>query len=178
MNRDRLRSFVRESGPVAFEIDVFDEGHLPKAADILLGSGLSWTWESTATERDSVVGRRVPTGLTPASARDLAADARWRNGDGYGMFLALYATEQRAPLVEDLPSATRLFVAGEPTPLSAVVIQVGDAEHELAFVPDPRDVHLVALLEAFGRPLDAYAMVPYRQLGTASLEVQLGLAKR
>ena len=178
MNRDRLRSFVRDVGPVAFEIDMLDEGHLPQAADILLASGLSWSWESTATERGITTDRRVPTALTPASAPDLTADARWRNGDGYGRFLALYATQQSAPLVEELSSATRLFAAGEPTPLSAVVIQVGDAEHELAFVADARDVRLVALLEAFGAPLDAYATIPYHRLGTASLEVQLGLAKR
>lgn len=65
------------------------------------------------------------------------------------------------------------FLAGETSPRKAMVIQVGDAVHELVFAPRATDARIIAMIEALGTPLDAYATVPYGRLGTASLEHQL-----
>ena len=180
MNSSLLRLFSRDAGPIAYEIDLFDGAHLATTASMLLASGLDWHWHGArAPHRPGVAVRERPlTRLTVESAADLVADAAWRDEDDFGCFMALFALLPGAPvdLATSLDAAVQQFLA-EREPLRAVVIQVGDAAHELAYVPHDPVPEVVAFLRraGVGTATDTHKVLPYSRLRTASLEVQLGV---
>jgi len=176
----RLRHFARKTGPEGFEIDLFDVDHVARSGHLLLDSGLTWYWQSRWPVRDAATAPepRLLTRLTSETANDLVADAAARDVDAYGRFIAMFACrpEDERELADEIDPAIRRFAVHEARPICAIVIQIGDAEHELAYVPHRADTRIQALIAALGPGPRAYDVVPYRRLSTAALEVQLGLS--
>ena len=171
---------MRKTGPEGFEIDLFDVHHVARSGHLLLESGLTWYWQSRWPVRDaaSPPEPRLLTKLTTESADDLVADAVARDVDAYGRFIALIACrpEDEREMAEEIDRAIQRFAVHEAGPICAIVVQIGDAEHELAYVPHRADTRIQALLAASGPGPGAYDVIPYRRLATAALEVQLGLS--
>jgi hypothetical protein len=93
--------------------------------------------------------------------------------------MALFATSpgwwngERATLDE----ACRSFARGDPAPIRAILIQIGDAQHDHLFVPQEPREEVGRFRSAIGPPPETYRTLPYRRLRTAALEVQLGLGR-
>lgn len=177
----RPRTFTRETGPVCYELELLDPRRWAETRRALLASGLTWVWRSavrSAPAEGRGAGTRPPTVLTAERLAELGADVTWRDADGYGRFIALYALGHEAggPVAEaDLDAWAQDFAQREAGPLLAVILQVGDSVYDHAFVPHAPDPRVRRFLEEVGPPLADYPAVPYTKLYTASLEAQLGM---
>lgn len=167
--------FARDTGPICYELPIFGSGDESDdaAIDELLGSRLSWLWESATRERRAAAGSsgsRELTSLDAARRPQLVADLRYRDEDRFGRFVALYGVRQAAALSpESLAEQIGRF-AGESGPLEAVIVQLGDCPDEYLFVGHEPTPELEALLDALGIGGQEWADVPYERLYLASLE--------
>jgi hypothetical protein len=171
--------YLRDAGPICYEVDLFVAPTAQRLAPILLVPELAWAWRSEWTwPRERGVTRR--SRLKPvesASIHDLAGDAAFRDADGYGRSITMIALQPDWWDGDEgaLDGPIRDFARGAKGPIQAIVIQVGDAQHEHAFVPQTPSQPVRAFLASVGPPPDAYLARAYRRLGTAALEVQLSL---
>lgn len=177
-----LNRYVRDDGLVAWEIDLLDAPHLPGLNLTLLGHPLAWAWraEWRPSGRDTDAWQRPPQLVTQETISELLEDAAWRDADGYGRWILLVAMQpgwwNRDPATLD--EAVTTFAARCEGAVEALVLQIGDAQHDLAFVPERSHPEVAAFMDRVRPPAAAYRTLPYRRLYTASMEAQLGLDRR
>jgi hypothetical protein len=151
--RDGVVCYLRENGPIAYELDLFERSPRERA-DTMISSELSWAWKG---------GSRDWTHLTRISLSAFLADVP--SG------ALLVGTEGELPT--DVTDATvkdwiRRFSRTEPTPLSAV-INVATSQ-QLLFVQQHASDAVNTLLDAWGVDKGAAARKAYPRLGPATLE--------
>lgn len=155
--RPVVTCYLRENGPIAYELDLFTSAPRERA-DAMMSSALAWAWKSRTREW---------THLTRISLSAFLADAP----DG----VLLVATEGELPT-----ELTDAFVAGwirhfsrlQPVPLAAV-IQV-TADRQLLFVQQHASEAVNGLLDDWGLDKGAAERKSYARLGPASLESVAG----
>ncbi len=175
-----MARYVRDEGPICYGVDLLEQPKKSRLKTLLVGDGMAWLWRSEWYEGASAHGTRRERGPTPVTDETLpflVEDAAFRYPDGYGKFIALFAAAPEWWNGEPgaLDEAIRGFARGDAEPIWAVTIQVGDAQHEHLFVPQQPREEVSRFRSSVGPPLETYRTLPYRRLGTAALEVQLGL---
>lgn len=145
--------YLRENGPVAYELDLFDDSPRERV-DAMLASGLSWAWES---------GTRGWTHLTRISLSAFLADV-----SGGAVIVGTQGDLPTDVTGDVVKEWIRHFSRTQPTPL-AVVINAASSQ-QLLFVqqhaPDPVN----ALLDAWGVDKGAAVRKAYPRLGASTLE--------
>jgi hypothetical protein len=161
--RAPVTCYLRENGPLAYQLDLF--GDTPRdAAETLLSSGLAWAWTS---------GTREWTHLTRISLSAFLADL-----PGGALLVAVEGelpTHLTGDVVKDW---VRRFCRIEPVPL-AVAISATPAPdpkrrnspgQQLVFVQQHASAPVNALLDALHLDRRAAARSAYARLGPSSLE--------
>ena len=152
-NRHVFTCYLRENGPIAYELDLFVSAPRDRA-DAMMSSTLSWAWKS---------GAREWTHLTRISLSAFLADL---SGG-----VMLIATEGELPTeVADVVVADwiRRFCRLQPVPLAAV-IRAG-ADRELLFVQQHASEPVNRLLDDWGLDKGEAARKAYARLAELSLE--------
>jgi hypothetical protein len=145
--------YLRENGPIAYEVDLFDAAPRDRA-DAMMSADLAWAWKSGSREWThltrislSAFLSDVPTGVIVVAAEgDLPTDVN----DG---------------LVKDW---IRRFNRVQPVPLAAVISVAGS--QQLLFVQQHASDAVNDLLDAWGLDKGAAVRKAYPRLGAASLE--------
>lgn len=151
--RGAVTCYLRENGPIAYELDLF--GEVPRErVDLMLDSGLSWGWRGREREW---------THLTRISLSAFLADLP--------AGVVLVGTDGELPT--NVSDATvkdwiRRFCRVQPVPLVAA-IQV-TADRQLLFVQQHASEAVNALLDEWGLDKGAAVRKAYPRLGAASLE--------
>lgn len=146
--------YLRENGPIAYELDLF--GSDPRErADAMMSSDMSWTWRSAG---------RDWTQLTRVSMSAFFSDLS--SGD-----VLLLATEGEPP--PDLGNAVvsdwiRKFCRIQPSPVSAVISAGGG--RQLLYVQQHASESVNSLLDAWGLDKGSALRQSYARLGAGSLE--------
>jgi hypothetical protein len=151
---DGVACFLRENGPIAYELDLFGESPRGRV-DAMMSSGLSWAWKGSA---------RDWTELTRISLSAFLADLASGN-------VILLATEGEPPV--DLSDLTvkewiRQFCRLQPSPLAAVITTADN--RQLLFVQQHATDAVNVLLDEWGIDKGAAMRKAYPRLGPASLE--------
>jgi len=151
--RPSLTCYLRENGPIAYELDLF--GSSPRdRADAMMSSELSWAWQG---------GTRGWTHLTRISLSAFLADVP--SG------VVLVATEGELPTDvtgRAVADWIRRFARLQPAPLAAVITVTPD--RQLLFVQQHASDPVNRLLDDWGIDKGAAARKAYARLGPASLE--------
>jgi hypothetical protein len=151
----RAICYLRENGPIAYELDVLSSAPRDRAA-AMLSSSLMWHWRTTA---------RGWTELTRVSLSAFLADLA--GGD----LLIVGSPHELPGEVSDglVGGWFRQFCRAEPTPLAAVVsLSTG---RQLLFVQQDVPAAINDLLGAWAIDKSAAERKSYARLGAASLEV-------
>jgi hypothetical protein len=151
--RSVFTCYLRENGPIAYELDLF--GAEPRdRADAMMAGELSWAWKS---------GTREWTHLTRISLSAFLADLP--------AGVLLVATDAELPTeVSDAGVAEwiRRFARLQDVPLAAVIHVTPD--RQLVFVQQHATESVNRLLDEWGLDKGAAARKSYARLGPASLE--------
>jgi hypothetical protein len=151
--RSVFTCYLRENGPIAYELDIF--GSAPRErADAMMSSSLAWAWKS---------GARDWTHLTRISLSAFLADV--------AAGVLLVATEGELPTdVTDAEVAEwiRRFSRVQPVPLAAVIEVT--AARQLLFVQQHASEAVNELLANWALDKGAAERKSYARLGAASLE--------
>jgi hypothetical protein len=152
--RPSVTCYLRENGPIAYELDLFASTPRDRA-DAMVSSDLDWAWKSRTREW---------THLTRISLSAFLADLP--------AGLVLVAIEG------DLPTALtdgavadwiRRFSRVQPVPLAAVITVQPD--RQLLFVQQHASEPVNRLLDDWGLDKRAAERKSYARLGPASLEI-------
>ena len=153
--RSSVACYLRENGPIAYELDLFAANPRDRA-DAMLSSGLEWSWRSPS---------RDWTELTRVSLSAFLADL------SAGEVL-LTGTEGDAPhhaldngIVKDW---IKRFSRLQPTPVVALISVRGGKQ--LLFVQQHASDAVNRLLEAWGLDKGSAERRSYARLGAISLE--------
>ena len=150
-----LTCYLRENGPIAYEVDLFASSPRDRA-DAMVSSELAWAWKSPT---------RDWTHLTRISLSAFLADV--------GAGVLLIATEAELPTdVTDAVVANwiRRFSRIQPAPLAAVIsVTPGN---QLLFVQQHASEPVNRLLDEWGLDKGAAARKSYARLGPKSLEAR------
>jgi len=146
--------YLRENGPIAYELDLFASDPRERA-DAMMDSELAWTWRSP--DRDW-------THLTRVSLSAFLADA------ATGAVLLL-GTEGETP--HDLGNASvrewiRHFSRIQDSPIAAVISVAGG--RQLLFVQQHASDSVNRLLDAWGLDKGSAQRQSYARLGQVALE--------
>lgn len=145
--------YLRENGPIAYELDLFDASPRERA-DAMFSSGLSWAWTS---------GQREWTHLTRISLSaflaDVPAGALVIGAEGE------LPTDVTDPTVKEW---IRRFSRIQPGPLAAV-INVAPGQ-QLLFVQQHASDAVNDLLDTWGLDKGAAVRKAYPRLGSSTLE--------
>ncbi|HJR60484.1 MAG TPA: hypothetical protein VJ813_13825 [Vicinamibacterales bacterium] len=152
-SRPSLTCYLRENGPIAYELDLFTSSPRDRA-DAMMSSELSWAWQG---------GVRGWTHLTRISLSAFLADVP--------AGVALVATEGELPT--DVTNGAvaewiRRFARLQPAPLAAVITVTAD--RQLLFVQQQASEPVNRLLDDWGIDKGAAERKAYARLGAASLE--------
>ena len=145
--------YLRENGPIAYEVDLFAAAPRDRA-DAMMNSPLAWAWKS---------GTREWTHLTRISLSAFLADVPGG--------VLLIGTETELPTEVADPAVAdwiRRFCRLQPVPLAAV-IRVG-ADRQLLFVQQHATEPVNRLLDDWGLDKGAAERKSYARLGDLSLE--------
>jgi len=145
--------YLRENGPIAYELDIFT-AEPRERADAMMDSELSWAWKGTT---------RDWTHLTRISLSAFLADVP--------QGILLIATEGELPTeVDDQMVAEwiRKFCRLQPVPLTAAVRIAPD--RQLLFVQQHGSDPVNQLLDEWGLDKGAAERKSYARLGEHSLE--------
>ena len=151
--RQVFTCYLRENGPIAYELDLFASAPRDRA-DAMMNSPLAWAWKS---------GTREWTHLTRISLSAFLADV--------SAGVMLVATEGDLPTeVTDAAVAEwiRRFARIQPVPLAAVISVTAD--RQLLFVQQHATEAVNELLANWGLDKGAADRKSYARLGPASLE--------
>lgn len=145
--------YLRENGPIAYELDLFTSSARERA-EAMIGAPLAWAWKS---------GTREWTHLSRISLSAFLADLP--NG------VLLVASEQDLPTGvtdADVAEWIRRFSRFQPGPLAAVVNAA--AGRQLLFVQQHATDAVNELLADWGIDKGSAARKAYARLGPDSLE--------
>lgn len=150
--------FLRENGPIAYQLTLFPPGARDRA-DAILGSDLSWYWRSSAREW---------TALSRWSLGALLEDVASPQAD---VLIVGIASADAPAHTEDAVVASwmKAFAADAPGPLH-VVIHHRSGVPALVFVAQHPLETVRALLHAWSIDRDRAERRAYARLGDASLE--------
>ena len=151
--RSVFACYLRENGPIAYELDLFRSSPRERA-DAMMSSPLAWAWKS---------GAREWTELTRISLSAFLADVPGG--------VLLVATEGDLPVhVTDAGVAEwiRRFSRLQPGPLAAIISVTAD--RQLLFVQQHASEAVNELLANWGLDKGAAERKSYARLGPASLE--------
>ena len=151
--RTAVTCYLRENGPIAYELDLFTTAPRERA-DAMTSADLSWAWQS---------GAREWTHLTRISLSAFLSDVP--NGVVVIAARAELPTEVNYELVKDW---LRRFNRVQPTPLEAVIKVAGP--QQLLFVQQHASEAVNGLLDAWGLDKGAAVRKAYARLGPATLE--------
>lgn len=145
--------YLRENGPVAYELDLFTSAPRDRA-DAMMDSPLAWAWKS---------GSREWTHLTRISLSAFLSDVP-------GGVVVIAADGELPTGVTDalVKEWIRRFSRIQPGPLAAVISVQGP--QQLLFVQQHATEAVNALLEAWGLDKGAAVRKAYPRLGPATLE--------
>ena len=151
--RSVFTCYLRENGPIAYELDLF--GADPRErADAMMAGGLSWAWKS---------GTREWTHLTRISLSAFLADLP------AGVLLIATAGELPTEISDSgVAGWIRRFARVQDVPLAAVIQVTPD--RQLLFVQQHATETVNRLLDDWGLDKGAAARKSYARLGPASLE--------
>lgn len=148
-----LTCYLRENGPVAFELDLFATAPRERA-EVLLASALDWAWKDRS---------RGWTRLTRVSLSAFLADVPG------GLLLAGFEGDLPSDITDTLlADALRRFVRVHPTALAAVVTSAPD--RDLLFVQQHATDAVNDLLAGLGIDKADAARRPYAHLKQRKLE--------
>lgn len=151
--RPRVTCYLRENGPVAYELDLFTATPRERV-EAMLDGGLAWAWTS---------GVRGWTHLTRVSLSAFLADLP------SGTRLIAVEGELPTDLAgRDVAYWIRRFCRLQPVPLAAV-IEVS-ADRQLLFVQQHASDAVNRLMDDWGIDKGATARQAYAHLGRNSLE--------
>lgn len=145
--------YLRENGPIAYELNLFDDAPRERA-DAMISSGLSWAWKSHTREWTHLTRISLSAFLA-----DVASGALLIGVEGE------LPTEVSDPVVKDW---IRRFSRLQPVPMAAA-ISVTPAQ-QLLFVQQHASEAVNALLDTWGLDKGAAVRKAYPRLGAASLE--------
>jgi hypothetical protein len=152
--RAHVTCYLRENGPLAYELELFGAASPRERAGLLLDSGLAWAWKG---------GPREWTELTrislPAFLGDLTLGALLVGVDGE---LPTHVTD------ETVKGWLRCFCRVDPAPLAAAASVSPD--RQLIFVQQHASPAVSALLDAFDLDRRSAVRTAYARLGAAGLE--------
>jgi hypothetical protein len=151
--RSVFTCFLRENGPIAYELDLFTTAPRERA-EAMMSSPLNWAWKS---------GAREWTHLTRISLSAFLGDV--------GSGATLIGTEGELPTeVTDAIVADwcRRFSRVQPVPLAAVIHVTAD--RQLLFVQQHATDAVNDLLAEWGLDKGAAERKSYARLGDSSLE--------
>lgn len=152
--RPSVVCYLRENGPIAYELDLFSSASRDRA-DAMTSGELSWAWK--APNRDW-------TELTRVSLSAFLADVA-----AGGVLLAGADGELPVDLSDPVVKGwIRRFCRLQPTPLAAVISVSGG--RQLLFVQQRASDAVNRLLDAWGLDKRAAGRRAYPRLGHASLE--------
>jgi hypothetical protein len=151
--RPPVTCFIRENGPIAYQVDLFG-GSPRESADTLLNAGLSWAWRSGAREWTHLtrISLSAFLGDLPGGALIVGVD-----GD-----LPTHLTDAA---VKDW---VRRFCRAEPTPLA--IAASASSGRQILFVQQHASDAVNGLLDTLRLDRRAAARSAYARLGPASLE--------
>jgi hypothetical protein len=153
--RSSVACYLRENGPIAYELDLFTENPRERV-EAMLSSGLEWSWHTPSREW---------TELTRVSLSAFLADVA--SGE-----IVLAGTEGDAPH-HTLNSATikdwiKRFSRLQPSPLVALIsVRSGK---QLLYVQQHASDTVNRLLDAWGLDKGSAERRSYARLGPVSLE--------
>lgn len=145
--------YLRENGPIAYEVDLFDAAPRDRA-DAMMSADLAWAWTS---------GSREWTHLTRISLSAFLSDVP--KGVTVIAVEGDLPTDVNVGLVKDW---IRRFNRVQPVPLAAVITVIGP--QQLLFVQQHASDAVNNLLDAWGLDKGAAVRKAYPRLGSASLE--------
>jgi hypothetical protein len=153
MRRRPITCYLRENGPIAYELDIFGTASRERA-DAMMDSELSWAWKGTTREW---------THLTRISLSAFLADVP--------QGVLLIATEGELPTEVDdgtVADWIRKFCRLLPAPLTAAIRIAPD--RQLLFVQQHASDKVNRLLDEWGLDKGAAERKAYARLGEHSLE--------
>ena len=154
VRRPAVTCYLRENGPIAYELELFGSSSRQRAA-ALVSSDLAWTWKSDTREW---------THLTRISLSAFLADVP------SGVRLVAIEGELPTELSDEAVARwVRSFCRLQPSPLAAAIDVT--AERQLLFVQQQASGSVNRLLDDLGLDKGAAIRKAYARLGPASLEL-------
>ena len=153
VRRSVFTCYLRENGPIAYELDLFASAPRERA-DAMMSASLNWAWKS---------GAREWTHLTRISLSAFLGDV--------ASGVLLVATESDLPTDVtngEVAGWIRRFSRIQPVPLAAVIHV--SADRQLLFVQQHAGEAVNELLASWGLDKGAAARKSYARLGESSLE--------
>jgi hypothetical protein len=159
----------------------FEAADIQQRLEALLGSSLSWWWSSkrdgapaagkgVQDTRDS----RLWTRLEAATLVELRAELLGEDVNGNGRFLTLVGFDDSQPPGDEesgsVQGALADFAQGECGPVRMAIVQLGDTNTELFFVPHVLSPEVKALLSEWQISRSHARERPYSELRSARLE--------
>jgi hypothetical protein len=154
LRRSSVVCYLRENGPIAYELDLFSSGARDRA-DAMMSGEIFWAWKGA--DRDWTELTRVSLS---AFLADLAA------GD-----ILLVGTDTDVPVnLSDriIKNWIRAFCRLQPSPATAVISLTRG--RQLLFVQQHASEPIVRLLDAWGLDKGAAERKAYPHLGPSTLE--------
>jgi hypothetical protein len=162
-----LTCYLRENGPIAYALDIFNRGPRDRAA-VMLGADLAWYWRNLSAEGESRDWTRVTAWSLAALLEDLAIAP-----SGIAPRVLLIAIDPRdaPPSIGDAEVSrwVAAFAAGADQPLHALVSRPAPGG-DLLFVAQQPPGPVRALLQAWGVDRDKAERRAYARLEPHSLE--------
>lgn len=165
-----LVCYLRENGPIAYTLTLFDPDPRPRV-DAMLESGLTWYWRSISTSVDARDAREW-TQLTRWSLAALLTDLAGSQSDSARAVavVGIDAADAPADVSDDRVAAwVRGFVSDTPGPLHVVI----RARPDIVFVAQQPPEPVRELLYAWGIDRAKAERRSYARLDGRSLETWL-----
>ncbi len=165
-----LVCYLRENGPIAYTLTLFDPDPRPRV-DAMLDSGLTWYWRSVSTSADAGDAREW-THLTRWSMAALLTDLAGTQSDGTRAvaIVGIDAADAPTDVSDDhVASWVRGFVSDTRGPLHIVI----RARPDIVFVAQQPPEPVRELLYAWGIDRAKAERRSYARLDGRSLETWL-----
>jgi hypothetical protein len=162
-----LRCYLRENGPIAYALDIFDRGPRDQAT-VMLGADLAWYWRNLSAEGESHDWTRVTAWSLAALLQDLAIAP---TGITPRVVLIAIDPGDAPPSIGDAEVSrwVTAFAAGADEPLHALVSRPAPGG-DLLFVAQQPPGPVRVLLQAWGIDRDKAERRAYARLESHALE--------
>ena len=172
----QLIQYIRDNGPICYEILYFDRNDLLGFADKLFSVNLDWYWMTNGSGDswpDNSLASRPITKLSPEKLDAFCNDFLERNLSGYNRFISIFGLNKNHQSFneEGLNDAIENFSIYEQGPIQIVILQIGDSNYDQIFVPHAIGEQAKKLLESWEiTPERIEKKYKYKRLSLATLE--------